>query len=328
MSRRKAVIVGHAGQDGRLLTELLQTRGYDIVGIGRDSNTSSLPTDDLHGVPVENPDEVDRLVRSVRPSEVYFLAAHHRSSEDPGHFDIREDTVRSFRTNVVGPLNFVEAIRLHSPRTRFFYASSSLIFGPDGGSRPQDESTPVSPIGNYAMTKALAGQHIKAYRETHRLFCCVGILYNHESIYRRPSFLTRRVILEALNIKAGRQEALTVGRLDCVVDWGYAPDFVDAMVRILSHDEPEDFVVATGEGHTVRELVSLVFEHLGLDWRNHVRESREVLRRRLSGRIGQPAKLRRLTGWKPTVNFREMVRLLVDGTAAQQARECETAREA
>lgn len=317
MAGKRVIIVGHDGQDGQLLTRALREEGDDVLGIGRTSNSSTVLVDDMESIRVERPDEVERAVRTLRPHEVYYLAAYHASSEDRDTCDIREGFTRSVRVHVEGPLHFLEAIRRHSPSTRLFYASSSLVFGPRGSVTPQDENTPPAPAGSYALTKALGGEAVREYRERHGIFGSVGILYNHESTRRPRSFVSRKISLAALAILAGEQETLTLGDLDAVVDWGYAPDFVDAFRRILALDEPDDFVVATGRGHTVRDFVSVAFEHVGLDWQRHVEESSALLGREAGGRVGDPRKLRRRSGWEATLSFEEMVRRLLDETAVE-----------
>ena len=314
---RRIIIVGHEGQDGRLLSEVIQQRGDDVFGVGRQRNASPFEVEGFGELRIDNKEAVRRIVAELQPAEIYYLAAYHFSAEDRDKVSAGEEYEKSLEVNVRGPLYFLEAVRGESPTSRFLYASSSLIFGPGGGLAPQDESTPLAPVGAYATTKALAGQIVEAYRTRHGLFATTGILYNHESVHRKPGFVSRKIILGALEILRGKAERLVLGDLNTVVDWGHAGDFVDAFTRILALDTPEDFVVATGEGHSVRDFAVTAFEAVGLEWRDHVEESAAVLGAKHGGRRGAPAKLERLTGWRPTVSFEQMVRRLVAETAEQ-----------
>lgn len=314
MSRRRTVVVGHLGQDGRLLLDRLGRRGDAWLGVDR-GVTALGEGGEQPPVSVHDRAAVAELVRDFRPDEIYYLAAHHRSSEarkDSG--EVPTDLLDALRVNVEGPMAFLEAMRRHAPAARLFHASSSLIFGVRSAGEAQDEETPPSPACEYGMMKALAMKACRAYRERSGLFVSCGILYNHESALRPPDFLSQKVVRSALRIQAGSAEKLILGDLDAVVDWSYAPDFVDAFLRILSLDRPSDFVVASGEGHSVRELVSEAFGALELDWRDHVREEPSTLSRRASVRIGNARRLREATGWRPSCDFRAMVRRLVEET--------------
>jgi GDPmannose 4,6-dehydratase len=266
-------------------------------------------------VSIAEPEAVDEAVRRFRPDEIYYLAAHHRSSEAceeaPG-----AELLAGLKVNVTGLVHFLEAMRLHAPRARLFYASSSLIYGVRNVDERQDESTASSPACAYGLMKALGMQACRSYRDR-GLFACAGILYNHESAYRPPGFLTQKVIRAALRIGGGSPEKLALGDLDAIVDWSYAPDFIDAFVRILDLDGPRDFIVSSGEGHTVREFVSIAFEHVGLDWREHVTVAPGTLTRRASVRIGDPRRLRQETGWCPSMDFSALVARLIEDTRAQ-----------
>ena len=310
MSSRRAVVVGHRGQDGHLLTELLRRRGYDVLGVGRDR------TDVWGGVPapdacrVDRPEAVFRAVDLWRPHEVYYLAAHHGPAE-AGEADAYTGYLAELEVNVAGVLHFLEGVRRHSPSTRLFYASSSLVFGNWPDRSPQDETTPVAPEGAYALCKRLAAEACREYRERHGVFASVGILFNHESPLRPPRYLSAKIVRAAAAAR-GSTGPLMLGDTRAVVDWGYAPDFVEAFTRILALDRPDDFVVATGEGHTVGDFAQAAFGRVGLDWRCYVVEDPGLLVRRGSGRVGDPAKLRRLTGWAPSETFAGMVAALVD----------------
>lgn len=318
MSNHRSIVVGHRGQDGSLLCQLLRSRGDALLGLGR-QGTEHLTDPAAEALPasLEDPRSIDNLVRRFAPTQVYYVAAHHRSSERPdAGLDVAADFNAGLLVNVQGPIAFLDAIRRHAPACRFFYASSSLVFGHRTPDQRQDEATPHTPQCEYGQSKSMGQLACRRFREQARLFASVGILYNHESELRGPTFLTRRIIDAALRIRAGSSEQLVLGSLDAVTDWGYAPDFVDAFRRILDVDEPGEFIVATGQPHTVRDFVRVAFTHLGLDWQRHVRVDSARLGRAPSARVGDPGKLARLTGWKPTIAFEEMIRLIVDRVAA------------
>jgi len=306
---KKAVIVGAAGQDGRLLFEALRRDGYALIGI----DLGRLRSADVRfrtPVRIRRSAEVRRLIRRFQPAEVYYLAARHRSAEgkDPHGDDLLEE---SYDVHVLGLLNFLEAIRRHSPRTRLFYASSSLVFGAAKGGH-FDETSPLRPDEIYGVTKALGMSLCRFYRRRHAVFAAAGILFNHESPLRADAFVSRKIVRGAADIRAGRRRVLALGDPRAQADWGYAPDYVDAMRRILRRPRPDDFVVATGKKHTVGEFARLVFTRLGLDAKKHLRADRRLLTRRAAARSGDARKLRRLTGWKPSVDFHGLIDKLLE----------------
>lgn len=294
---RTAIIVGGGGQDGRHLQNFLEARDCRVIGIGRGD------TD------ITDPARVRDLVAAVRPDELYLLAAHHHSAESRFESD---DVLfaRSQAVHVVATVNFLEAIACAAPAARLFYASSSHIF-PDAGRRLLDENSPPSPRSIYAITKYSGMLACRYYRERRGVFASCGILFNHESGLRAPHFLSRKITIAVARIAGGLREALELGNLDAVVDWGYAPDYVDAMYRILQLDGPDDFVVATGVPHTVRDFVDLAFQSAGLDYRDHIRVRPDLLTKNVETRLGDARRLREQTGWQPTLSFAEMVRRLV-----------------
>ena len=318
MSKRLAIIVGHQGQDGRLLTELLISRGYGVLGVGRSSVETFGPIIATNPCRLDDASSISGAVADLEPDEVYYLAAHHASSETRDSGDLRAEYLASVAVNVTGLLHFLEAIRNHSPRTRLFYASTSLIFGNQPVQSPQTETTPRAPEEAYAILKLLGGNACREYRERHGVFASVGILFNHESRWRSPKFLSRKIAKAAAAAKAQGRPSLgiTLGNLDATVDWGYAPDFVDAFTRILALDRPDDFIVATGIAHTVRDFAAAAFGCVGLDWRDHVAVDASLIAQPRTGRMGDAGKLRRLTAWAPSVTFDEMARLLVEQAEA------------
>ena len=305
-----ALIIGSAGQDGRIISERLRREGLRVVGLDRglavDSASGPLPPVDLL-----DPAQVAALVQSVAPDEVYYLAAYHHSSEDRLPPDDGEVFRLSFDVHVRGLLNVLEGLRKNAPKARLFYAASSHIFG-DHPPDPQDETTPLEPRCAYGITKIAGLQCCRFYRKKHALHASVGILYNPESPWRREPFVTAKIVGAAVAIKAGAARKLVLGDLAARVDWGWASDYVEAMTRIVRLDQSDDFVVATGETHSVQEFVELAFGAAGLDWRDHVEENPAVIVRHTGRLVGNAAKLRARTGWKPSVTFPEMVRLLVE----------------
>ena len=314
-----ALVTGITGQDGSYLAELLLDKGYEVHGVVRRS--SSFNTDRIdhlyrdphetgvrlfnHFGDLSDPISLTRLLYQVRPDEIYHLGAqsHVRVS-----FDIPEYT---FDVTAAGTLRLLEAIREAGVSARFYQASSSEMFG--AAPPPQAEATPFHPRSPYAVAKVAAYWATVNYREAYELFACNGVLFNHESPRRGETFVTRKVTRAVARIRAGLQDKLFMGNLDAKRDWGYAPDFVEAMWLMLQADEPDDFVIATGETHTVREFVEAAFGHGGVDWRDHVEIDPRYFRpSEVDVLLGDPSKAREKLGWRPRVTFDELVRLMVD----------------
>jgi GDPmannose 4,6-dehydratase len=307
--RRKAIVVGSAGQDGRLLYKLLESHDYQVIGLTRSETQTNLNEFATLRVDITNSQEVHKLVEQFLPEEIYFLAAYHHSSES-----LMPDTEQlfseSFKINTLSLVGFLEAISRAAPNTRLFYAASSLIFGASDASM-QDENTSINPDTVYGITKAAGLFACRYYRHNHGVFVSVGILYNHESSFRDSRFVSKKIAEGVARIRKGLESKLVLGDLDAVADWGYAPDYVDAMHRILATEKPDDFVIATGESHTVRDFVQIAFNYIGLNYTTCVATDPALIQRRSPRLIGNPAKLKKVTGWKPTVNFETMVRKLV-----------------
>lgn len=299
------MVVGASGQDGTYLTQALVARGYLVLGIDL-RNTCCSDGTPTPQVDIARPDQVAGVVRSFAPDEIYYLAAYHHSAEDAELNDPASIWTRSHATHVEGLLHFLEAQRLSAPASRLFYAASSLIFGECSVS-PQTEETPFNPRCIYGITKTTGVHLCRLYRRQYAVFASVGIMYNHESHLRPARFLSRKIVRAALRAKAHQELELVVGDLAAEVDWGYAPDYVDAASRILQLPAPDDFIVATGETHRVQDWVEIAFGKLGLDWRKHVREDTSTITRRGRGLVGDSGKLRRMTGWRPTLSFAGMV---------------------
>jgi len=305
---KRALIIGSEGQDGRLLSDLLADRGYSLLGI-------DLGTIKARGiswnsaVDITDRQDVFSVVKNIKPGEIYFLAAFQQSSEGK-QIESYELLTESYRVNVFALINALEAIRLYSPKSRLFYAASSHVFGrPDR--KIQDESTPFRPVTVYGITKADGVMACRYYRETCGIFACAGILYNHESRYRDRSFISKKIIRGAIEIKNNLRNKLKIGDLKAQVDWGYAPDYVDAIHRMVLLDKPDDFIIATGEKHSVREFAETTFSLLGLDWKKYVEEDRTIITHKSLPLVGNPGKIMKKTGWKPTVDFKSMVKLLL-----------------
>jgi GDPmannose 4,6-dehydratase len=318
---KRILIIGSAGQDGRILAAQLVVAGKSVVGVERRKITQhgTTPLDVPSSVDVRDFGQVQRLIDAVQPDEAYYLAAHHHSAEDidennPVLFE------RSQEVHVGGLVNLLETLRLSKHHCRVFYAASSHVFGFPKIS-VQNESTALEPRCVYGITKTAAVHACRFYRERHGLHVSIGILFNHESPFRGPRFVSQRIVRGALDAltasKERRTKKLTLGNLASTIDWGYAPDYVDAMTRIVAHEEPDDFVVATGVPHTVRDFVSIAFAHLGLDWSPYVEENPTLVRKPERTLVGDASKLRSATGWKPSVDFQGMVKLLLDGARSR-----------
>jgi GDPmannose 4,6-dehydratase len=319
---RRALITGIGGQDGSLLAELLLDQGYDVFGIVRRSAANYPNLAGLHDrVELIQGDLTDQLalvraLRACRPHEVYNLAS---VSFVPMSW---EQPVVTAELAAVGATALLEAIREVDPAIRFYQASSSEIFG-EPVETPQTELTPLAPLTPYGVAKAYAHFITRSYRRRYGLHACAGILYNHESPRRPLEFLPSKVANAAAAIKLGLRAELWLGDLSAQRDWGYAGDYVRAMWLMLQQDEPEDYVIATGELHTVEELVGHAFERAGLEWRAYVQidESLKRGKAELHDLVGDPAKARRRLGWKPELSFEELVALLVDSELERLSRE-------
>jgi GDPmannose 4,6-dehydratase len=306
--QRRAVIIGAMGQDGYYLSALLERVGYQVVGIGRDVLKTGR---DERRFDVLDFHQVSDLIMELRPQEIYYLAAHHHSSQEQ-IAGVPDLFAESFRVHCLGLANVLEAIKIHSSRSRVFYAASSLVFG-EPASAPQSEQTPFSPICIYGITKVAGIDLCRMYRRDHGIFCCAGILYNHESPRRPEKFITRKLVKAAVAASRGQLAKVTVGNLSGQVDWTAAEDTVRAMHAMLQLDAPEEFVVASGEAHTVREAAELAYSLVGLDYRNFLEESETVLHRptRRVPLVGDSSLLRKRAGWRTEISFEQMLEAMV-----------------
>jgi GDPmannose 4,6-dehydratase len=321
---KRALITGITGQDGSYLAELLLSRGYEVHGLNRRSssfNTARLEEIYrdfherdarlfLHYADLGDSSSLWRLLYDVQPHEIYNLAAqsHVRVS-----FDLPEYTADITAT---GALRLLEAIRVTGIDARYYQASSSEMFG--SSPPPQNEQTPFRPRSPYGCSKVFAHHATLAYREAYNLFAVSGILFNHESPRRGETFVTRKIARAAARIRCGLESKLYLGYLDARRDWGYAPDYVQGMWLMLQQEEPEDYVIGTGETHSVREFVELAFACADLDWRDHVEiDPRYYRPAEVEVLQADPGKARRCLGWRHRVGFRELVRLMVEAEMAR-----------
>ena len=317
---KKALITGITGQDGSYLAELLLDKGYEVHGIIRRSSSFNTGRIDhlyvdlhqqnarlfLHYGDLADSVQLVKLLYDLQPDEIYHLGAqsHVRVS-----FDIPEYTAD---VTGVGTLRLLEAIREAGLKSRFYQASSSEMFG-KAREVPQKETTPFYPRSPYGCAKVFAFWATVNYRESYRLFAANGILFNHESPRRGETFVTRKITRAAARIKLGLQDKLYLGNLEARRDWGYAPEYVEAMWLMMQQEIPEDFVIATGETHSVREFLQAAFDYLDLDWREHVEIDPRYFRpAEVDLLVGDAAKAATILGWEPRIRFKHLVRLMVD----------------
>ena len=319
---KTAMVTGITGQDGSYLAELLLEKGYRVIGLKR--RTSLINTDRIDDI-FDDPNlkleyydlndvgSLYRLIIEHSPDEFYNLAAqsHVRVS-----FDIPENTVDGV---AMGTLRILEALRTISPHTRFYQASSSEMFG-DNPEAPQSEETALQPASPYACAKVFAHNIVRNYRQGYGMHLSSGILFNHESPRRGETFVTRKITMAAARIKLGLQDKLYLGNLDAKRDWGYAKDYVEAMWLMLQQDEPDDYVIATGETHTVREFLQEVFDHAGLDVEKHVEIDERLFRpHEVPLLLGDANKAKEKLNWEPKTKFKELARLMYNQDLAEMS---------
>ncbi len=327
---KKALITGITGQDGSYLAELLLSKGYEVHGLIRRASTFNTRRIDhlyhdphngdkvhlyLHYGDVTTADNLNDIIYNVRPDEIYHLAAqsHVRVS-----FDMPEYTGD---VTALGTTRILEAIRKSGLKTRFYQASSSEMFG--DAKPPQNELTPFAPRSPYAASKVYAFWMTRNYREGYNLYTCNGILFNHESPRRGETFVTRKITRAVAAIKAGKQKKVYLGNLEARRDWGYAPEYVEVMYDLLQRDTPDDFVIGTGESHTVRELLEAAFGYVGLNYRDHVQiDARYFRPTEVDYLLADPTKAREALNWKPKVLFNDLVKIMMDADLELMGLEC------
>lgn len=338
MADKKALITGITGQDGSYLAELLLEKGYEVHGIIRRASTFNTHRVDhlyrdrhesgvklfLHYGDMTDSSNMNRLIEKYHPEEIYNLAAQ---SHVQVSFEVPEYTAE---TDGIGTLRLLDAIRETGVRSRFYQASTSELYG-KVQEVPQDENTPFYPRSPYGVAKLYGYWITKNYRESYGLHASNGILFNHESPRRGETFVTRKITRAVARIHRGRQKCLYMGNLNAMRDWGYAPDYVEGMWRIMQQDQPDDYVLATGEMHSVREFIEKAFVNVGrpIEWKGKAEKEigidtttgETVVRidpryyrpAEVEQLLGNPAKAKEKLGWEPTVRFEELVRLMVDG---------------
>jgi GDPmannose 4,6-dehydratase len=314
---KRALITGITGQDGSYLAELLLDKGYEVHGMVRRSSTEKFERIEhlrdritLHQADLLDHRSLVDALRAARPDEVYNLAAMSFVA-----VSWIQPTLTAEFTGV-GVTRLLEALREVCPEARFYQASSSEMFG-KVLETPQTEKTPFYPRSPYGVAKVYGHFITVNHRESYDLFACSGILFNHESPRRGLEFVTRKITWHAAAIKAGKADELRLGNLDAKRDWGYAKDYVEAMWLMLQQDQPEDYVIATGRTHTVRECVELAFDQVGLDWEKYVVQDDRFLRpAEVDLLVGDCAKAKRVLGWEPQTSFEQLIRLMTDADVA------------
>jgi GDPmannose 4,6-dehydratase len=316
---KKALITGITGQDGSYLAELLLSKGYEVHGIIRRSSTFNTSRIDhiyvdphdpyarlfLHYGDLSDSEQISNIIYNVNPDEVYHLGAqsHVRVSFDTPEY--------SGNVTALGTTRLLEAIRRSGNEVRFYQASSSEMFG--SSPPPQNEETPFKPRSPYACAKVYAYWMAKNYRDGYNMFACNGILFNHESQRRGETFVTRKVTRGIASLLAKKEKYLYLGNLDAKRDWGYAPEYVECMWQMLQIEYPEDFVVGTGEAHSVREFVEKAFSYTGLDWNEYVKIDPKYFRpTEVEELISDPTKAKKKLGWNPKITFNDLVKIMVD----------------
>ena len=322
---KKVLITGITGQDGSYLAELLLGKGYMVYGMMRRAsliNTQRI--DQIYEEPqatkkrlhlmygdLNDASSINKIIRMVKPDEIYNLAAQ---SHVKVSFEVPEYTAE---VTGLGTLRILEAITETGIKTKFYQASSSELFG-RSEKTPQNEKTPFQPVSPYAVAKLFAYWTTVNYRESHNMFACNGILFNHESPRRGETFVTRKITRAIARIKKGLQKDLFLGNLEAKRDWGYAKDYVEAMWLMLQQEKPEDFVIATGQTHSVREFLEEAFDYAKLDYKKYVRIDKRYFRPlEVNALMGDYSKAKKKLGWKPKTSFKELVRLMVDADCAE-----------
>jgi GDPmannose 4,6-dehydratase len=324
---KKALITGIDGQDGSYLSEFLLKKGYQVHGIIRRVALEDpehrlwrirhiLSKITLHPASLESFASLFRIVHKIKPDECYHLAAQSFVSYS------FEDEFSTINTNINGTHHILAAIRELAPRCKFYFAASSEMFG-KVRETPQTENTPFHPRSPYGISKVAGFDLTRNYRESYDMFACSGILFNHESPRRGFEFVTRKITHAVAQIKLGLAKELRLGNLDAKRDWGFSGDYIEAMWLMLQQDKPDDFVIATGETHTVKEFVQLSFSYAGLDWKKYVKIDKNLFRpAEVHLLLGDYSKAKKKLGWKPKVKFQELVRMMVDNDLAITRAKC------
>jgi GDPmannose 4,6-dehydratase len=310
---KTAFITGITGQDGSYLAELLLSKNYQVVGLVSQKHNIGFQNINhiKQKVILETGDllettSLEKIIKKYCPQEIYNFGG---ITFVPFSWEKPELT---FDVNALGTLRLLQAMLKFCPRSRLFQATSAKIFG-DAKKAPQTETTPVQPISPYGISKACAHFLVQNYRNHFNLFASSAIMYNHESERRGLEFVTRKITAAVAAIKLGKQKELELGDLEAKQDWGYAPDYVEAIWLILQHKNPDDFIIATGKQHSVKDVCKIAFSYLGLDWTKYIKYNKQLGRKEQPGRFfGDASKLKRILGWEPKTNFEQMIKIMVD----------------
>ena len=320
MPGKKIIIFGVSGQDGSYLAKLLLSKGFKVYGTSRDAEVQKFSNLKILGikerisvvsVAINDFGSVFQCIKNISPDVIYNLASQ---SSVALSFSQPHETMESIE---LGTLNILESIRLYGKEIKFYNACSSECFG-DTGEKKADEKTPFNPLSPYAVSKAAAYWMVKNYREAYGISACSGILFNHESPLRQDRFVTKKIINAAVDISKGKNKTLNLGNIDIIRDWGWAPDYVEAMWLMMENNISEDFVVATGISKSLKDFLSISFEYLNLNWKNHVSIDENLYRPTdISKNIGNPNKIKKELGWKAKYSFHEMIKEIIEYSMAQ-----------
>ena len=320
MPGKKIIIFGVSGQDGSYLAKLLLSKGFKVYGTSRDAEVQKFSNLKILGikerisvvsVAINDFGSVFQCIKNISPDVIYNLASQ---SSVALSFSQPHETMESIE---LGTLNILESIRLYGKEIKFYNACSSECFG-DTGEKKADEKTPFNPLSPYAVSKAAAFWTVKNYREAYGISACSGILFNHESPLRQDRFVTKKIINAAVDISKGKNKTLNLGNIDIVRDWGWAPDYVEAMWLMMENNISEDFVVATGISKSLKDFLSISFEYLNLNWKKHVSIDENLYRPTdISKNIGNPNKIKKELGWKAKYSFHEMIKEIIEYSMAQ-----------
>jgi GDPmannose 4,6-dehydratase len=299
---KRALIIGSAGQDGKLLQQLLTSKTYDVYGVS--SSLSNSEKNLQFNLATDTFDALNNFILQIKPDEIYYLAAFHHSSQQQKENDITFINT-TFQVNHLAFVNVLECCRVHLPKCRIVYTSSSLIFS-GAKTQIQSEETPFEPRCFYSLSKCAAMEAAKFYRQEHNLFVSIGIMYNHESVYRKDYFLSKKIVNETRKINKGEQEKIVIGNLSSITDWGYAPDYVNALWHTLQLNSSDVFIISSCNGHKVEDWFKTLSKHLNTDILKLVEENKQLVTREKPVLIGDNRKLL-ASGWRPQVTFEEMV---------------------
>lgn len=317
MRKKTALITGITGQDGSYLAELLLSKNYNVHGLVRRVSVEKeaerfsrinhiLDDLEIHIGDIRDYPTLWRLIAQIKPDEVYHLAAQSFV------YASFQEHLNTYRTNENGTRFLLSVIKETSPLTRFYFAGTSEMFG-DALTSPQNEKSPFNPVSPYGFSKLAGFYETRLYRTAYNVFACTGILFNHESPRRGHEFVTRKISMAAAGVRAGVVKNFTLGNLDALRDWGYAMDYVAAMRLMLQQDNPKDYVIATGETHSVREFAEEAFDYVGLDYKKYLKTDKKFCRPAEVNKLcGDPFLARKELGWKPKMTFKELVRTMVD----------------